>query len=130
MAKRRVLVIDDDAHVCEGIRQMAERQGCDVVAVTRARDFRAALDSFRPDVIMIDVVMPDTDGVELLKYLSAHGCTARVVMMTGYSPGYLSKAVDLGHGLGLPWVAGLMKPLGLGELRKVLAPMARSATPA
>lgn len=130
MAKRRLLVIDDDAHVCDGIRQMAEHQGCEVKAVTRAPDFRTALDSFRPDVIMIDVVMPDTDGVELLKYLSSQHCTARIVMMTGYSPGYLSKAVDLGHGLGLPWVTGLLKPLGLAELRKVLTPMARSATPA
>ena len=129
MKERRLLVIDDEPDICESIRRIAESQDFEVVTTLKAAAFDSAYDRFQPDVIMIDIVMPEVDGVELLKWLAERRCTARIVMMTGYSRSYLSKAIDLGHGLGLPSVSGMQKPLSMEDLRSALALPAAAPQP-
>lgn len=120
MEERRLLVIDDEPDICESIRRIAENQDFEVVTTLKADAFDSAYDRFQPNIIIIDIVMPEVDGVELLKWLAERRCTARIVMMTGYSQSYLSKAIDLGHGLGLPSVSSMQKPLSLEDLRTAL----------
>lgn len=125
--KLRLLVIDDERDVCESIRKVAEMQGYQVYATDRPRDFRTAYESFQPDIVMVDIVMPDVDGVEILKQLADQRARAHVVMMTGYSNGYLARAVDLGRGLGLPSVTGVHKPLSVQAVREALDRLGRRA---
>lgn len=117
----RLLVIDDQAEVCDSIQVLAQRHGFEVVTAQRPREFHIAVETFAPNVIMIDIVMPEMDGVEILKQLAARGCDARIIMMTGYNDSYLHKAVDLGHGLGLASVSSLHKPFGADTLYAALA---------
>ena len=121
MDNTRLLVIDDDTTVLDAIRRMAERLGYDVKTVDSARDFMATLETFRPNYLMIDVVMPETDGVELLKLLAKRGSDARIIMMTGYRQSYLAKAIEMGRGLGLSAIAGVIKPLGFGDVKRALS---------
>ncbi len=114
------MVVDDEWEVCESVRQIAQRFGYEVCVTSRSRDFQAAYDSFQPDIVMLDIVMPDMDGVEILKQLAARDSRSRVIMMTGYSDGYLAKAVELGRGLGLASISGVQKPLTVSQLKRVL----------
>jgi response regulator of citrate/malate metabolism len=68
----------------------------------------------------MDIVMPEADSIELLRYLAERGCRSRVVVMSGHNESYLRNAQSIGEGLGLGDVAGLVKPLRVETLRSAL----------
>ena len=116
----RVLVVDDELKVLETVRLMAESDGYVVETASTAREFLLACKSFAPDIMLIDIVMPEIDGIELLRHLSQTGCTSRIVLISGYARGHLDRARELGLGLGLNCAANLTKPLSRSEFRAAL----------
>ncbi len=121
MAEHRLLVIDDERDIGEFIRTVATEMGFDVKVTASADEFQKAYKSFNPTHIMLDIVMPDIDGIELLRYLAANGCQAKVLVMSGYSEKYLDSAQKLSHAYGLRNIDRLTKPIRLAKLREVLA---------
>ena len=80
-ANRLVLVVDDEPRMAKFIRMDLELEG---YRVEEARDGQEALDKARellPDVVLLDVMMPDTDGFETLGYLR-QASTVPVIMLT------------------------------------------------
>ena len=79
----RVLLIDDHTLVRRGLEQLLQSRGVDIAAsvnsgqegVVRARDLK-------PDIILLDMKMPDMNGTETLKQLRAAGVTAPILMLT------------------------------------------------
>lgn len=120
MAKR-LLVVDDEADIGEFIRVVAEGLGFDVVVTTSACDFLDSYDEQKPSLICVDVVMPEMDGLELLKTLNERKCTAPILVISGYNKLYLQSAENLGEAFGLPSVKSMTKPLELAALRSALS---------
>jgi CheY-like chemotaxis protein len=118
---QRLLLIDDEPLFCHFARQVAEREGYAVKVTTRAAEFKRAVREFQPTVIMMDMVMPDAEGIELLQYLASLNCRARILVISGYNPDYprLAKAIAGSHGL--TTVQALTKPIGAKDLRAALA---------
>ena len=82
----RVLVVDDEAAVASVIKRALEHAGYDVDCCDRGL---RALECYRPDthdLVLLDVVMPDLDGVEVLERLRLGHSEARVIIMTGHAP--------------------------------------------
>jgi two-component system, NarL family, response regulator LiaR len=82
----RVLLADDHAVVRQGLRTFLDLQD-DIEVVAEAGDGEAALDAAirtRPDVILLDLVMPKLDGVGTLKRLRESGTRARVIVLTSF----------------------------------------------
>jgi DNA-binding NarL/FixJ family response regulator len=82
----RVLLVDDQALVRSGFRLILETRD-DLDVVGEAADGREAVDlarRLRPDVILMDVRMPDVDGVEATRRLAAIGSPARVLILTTF----------------------------------------------
>jgi DNA-binding NarL/FixJ family response regulator len=76
-----VLIVDDHAAFRALARQLLEADGYDVIG--EARDGQAGLDaadSLRPDIVLLDVRLPDMDGFQVACHLAACGCTAAVVV--------------------------------------------------
>src|SRR5690606_6963486 len=67
-------------------------------------------------LIMLDLVLPETDGIELLRHLRRHECRAPIVLMSGFDKRVLSSAEQLAHELGLRVLGRLLKPFRLNEL--------------
>ena len=65
MAAKRLLVIDDDSQIVEFVRMVAEKQGFEVAATSDPDEFMRTYGAFDPNVILLDVVMPGKDGIEL-----------------------------------------------------------------
>ncbi|WP_131112106.1 sigma-54-dependent transcriptional regulator [Sulfuricystis thermophila] len=82
----QILVIDDEVGIRELLREILTDEGFDVVTAENATAARACRDSHRPDLVLLDIWMPDTDGVTLLKEWAAAGkLNMPVVMMSGHA---------------------------------------------
>jgi DNA-binding NtrC family response regulator len=90
--KARVLAIDDEATMVEWLKTLLEQEGYEVrtaLAGTRAEElFR----TWRPDVVVTDLVLPDIDGLELLKRFKQVAEEAEVIVLTGH--GSVPRAVE------------------------------------
>lgn len=86
MSKFTVLVVDDHAAVREGLRRSLEAHGvCVVGEAGNGADALAAVAQLAPDVVLLDVSLPDLDGVEVARRLGAQSPATRVVMLTMYT---------------------------------------------
>jgi DNA-binding response OmpR family regulator len=117
---RRLLSIDDDPGMLSLIRRVASDLGFDVDVVTHASFFMAAYVQKKPDVITLDLIMPDVDGIELIRWLGDVGCTARVILMSGAAYHYAKMAQRLGADGSKLNISRLNKPCGVPELRAAL----------
>ncbi len=77
--------------------------------------------AFRPTTIILDMIMPGMDGNELVLWLAKQKCTARLIIITGYTPDYAENAKVLAQYKGIGTVTTLQKPVEVTELRAVLA---------
>jgi PAS domain S-box-containing protein len=100
MADRyRVLVVDDDPSTRLMVREVLEPAGFIVEEAEGGRNGLLLVESFRPDLILLDIVMPDMDGFETLRLLreTEHGGSCPVVMITGLQdPGAVETAYESG----------------------------------
>ncbi|MBU0944859.1 MAG: sigma-54 dependent transcriptional regulator [Proteobacteria bacterium] len=82
---KRLLIVDDELDLLILLRKvLAKNCGCEVSIVQSGLEAITVLDSWRPDVILTDIVMPDMDGLQLLEKVSVVDGTISVVVMTAY----------------------------------------------
>lgn len=79
----RILVVDDEASLRRVIRRCLEREGYEVDEAPDAEALARALIVRRPDLILLDVHMPGTNGTEALRDVAALAPHAAVIMITG-----------------------------------------------
>src|SRR3982751_6734276 len=89
----QILVVDDEVGIRELLSEILADEGHEVVLAESAGHARRARERGRPDLVLLDIWMPDTDGITLLKEWAASGqLTMPVVMMSG--PGTIETAVE------------------------------------
>src|SRR5262245_30283770 len=96
--KTNLLVADDHAVVREGVATILK--GSDIQVVAEAETGNQAIEQamkLKPDVVLLDVRMPDTEGLEALERITDRSPRTKVVMFTGHdNPTYIARAVALG----------------------------------
>jgi len=108
----KILVVDDEVGIRELLSEILKDEGHDVVLAGNAVEARTARQAGRPDLVLLDIWMPDTDGVTLLKEWAANGqLTMPVVMMSGH--GTIDTAVEA---IRFGAVDFLEKPIALQKL--------------
>lgn len=112
----RLLIIDDEEDICDLIAEIGERNGFDAHTTTNAENVAKILTDFPPDLIMMDLMMPGTDGVELLRVLSDKARNAQLCLISGSDSRVLNSARRLGSAHGLNVIAALEKPLTIKVL--------------
>jgi two-component system NtrC family response regulator len=85
MAPIQVLIIDDEADVCSFFRRLLTKKGYEVTTANNEPEALAALAGTRFSVAMVDLKLPDTDGLTLLQAIKARQPACEVIIMTGYS---------------------------------------------
>jgi len=79
---QRVLVVDDDPTVSDVVRRYLERAGLAVTLAADGPDGLRAFDAERPDLVVLDLMLPGLDGLEVCRQLRARAAEVPVVMLT------------------------------------------------
>lgn len=126
-----ILVVDDELGIRALLSEILTDEGHTVELAENAAQARTLRDSLSPDLVLLDIWMPDVDGITLLKEWSANAClTMPVIMMSGH--GTIDTAVEATkHGA----MAFLEKPITLQKLLRAVEqglakPSARAPQPA
>lgn len=116
----RMLVVDDDAKMCDLVDSVADDLDFETAKSTTFKAFKNLCHEFCPDLIVMDLSMPEGDGIELLRFLSAEHSKAMIVLISGVDPKILNTARTLGEEQGLNMVGVLSKPFRVEGLEALL----------
>lgn len=114
-AGKRVLVVDDNLEFADIVVTAAERSGFSVRAAGNGLEAIRLCAEFSPDTIILDIVMPEMDGMEFIEWLAANDYPAHVIVISGYSR-YTDLAEKLASAKGLRLIAVLPKPMRIPDL--------------
>jgi DNA-binding NtrC family response regulator len=81
-SKGKVFLLDDEDLIVSVLSKALKREGYEVYAETETEDVIDKIKSWDPDVILLDIRMPDRNGMDILKELKGDGINAQVVMLT------------------------------------------------
>src|SRR5690349_9507191 len=110
-----ILIVDDEPTLVKNVSAFLARHGYDTAVATSGEEALGQLDTFKPDIVLLDFHLPGIDGVETLKRIVAQRPETRVIMITGHSN--VRVAVDAMKAGAFDYI---VKPLVLGELRLLL----------
>ena len=117
MAAKHILVVDDEIGIRELLRDILQDEGYRVQLAENAAAARAARLQERPDMVLLDIWMPDCDGITLLKeWVNSSLLTMPVVMMSGH--GTIDTAVEATR---IGAFDFLEKPIALQKLLKTVS---------
>jgi len=112
----RILVIDDDRAVVRLLVARRGEEGYTVLSALTSEEGLKLVTSFHPDLVLLDVSLPDVSGLEVLKRIRASNPPVAVVMVTGNTdPQRAREALELGA------VAYVDKPFDYAYLKRVVA---------
>jgi DNA-binding NtrC family response regulator len=111
----RILVVDDEDAARYGIRRALESEQVEILEADTAEAARAAVQTYRPELMLADINMPGEDGISLLKSLSPHQSRPLAVMITAY--GTAKVAVEAMKAGAYDYIT---KPFEIEELRMVV----------
>jgi CheY-like chemotaxis protein len=119
---KKLLVIDDEKSITKIIDKIATELGFEVRALNDAAEAFEVFTAFQPDILMLDLMMPDVDGIDVLNQVLAAGTGATLIVMSGYGKSYLQlgKAVAVFHEH--PNITTLAKPFRRTDIIELLAP--------
>lgn len=117
---RRLLILDDDEDVGRTIGAIAESTGFTAISTTDPAVFFRTLAEWAPSHVVVDLVMPELDGIEVIRRLGAQQCRASIIITSGVGGRILDAAqrAAAAHGLAVAGVAP--KPFRSETLRGLL----------
>ena len=119
-----MLVVDDRKDVATTLAALCRAIGFRAEAASDGEPMRVLLERFRPDCLIVDIMMPDEDGYEALKEIAAFDPRIAVLLVTGYGDTWLRMGVTLGRAQGLQLVQAAAKPVRADDIRSFLAAVA------
>ncbi|MCD4693070.1 MAG: response regulator [Calditrichales bacterium] len=113
--KKRIFVIEDDESTAELIRFYFEEEGYEVQTCLTGRNFKQLVYDFKPHLITLDILLPDADGLDILKDLlkDESTCNIPVILIS-------VKESERKKGLSLGAVSFISKPLDQNSLKQIV----------
>ena len=121
MSDERILIIDDDVATGVLFSRIAEMAGYEVRAVNTAEEAKEAVLAWTPTTIILDMVMPDMDGIEMVGWLVDNDYGGRILFVSGFADAYLEAAATMARAKGISDVTVLKKPVAVADLRSALS---------
>jgi CheY-like chemotaxis protein len=119
MAKK-VLVIDDEPGITKVIEMIARQLGLNARSHNCSSQATAIFLAFKPDILVLDMIMPEKDGIDVLNDILLTGIPVKVVLTSGYGESFLRLATGVARFHGKPDVSILRKPFRREDLTRLL----------
>src|ERR1051326_2685748 len=119
----RVLIVDDEEPVTRGLQLSLEADGVTVQTVATGAEVLPTIAAFRPDVVVLDLSLPDADGRDVYRRIAAE-CAVAVI----FSSGHASES-DIANLVAPPRTAFLLKPYATDELLETMHRLLGAAEP-
>src|SRR5690348_7789408 len=107
----RVLVVDDEPDITELVAMALRYEGFTVKTTATGRGALTAVSQFSPSLVILDVMLPDIDGLEVLKRLNSAGTKVPIIFLTAKDA-----TEDKVHGLTIGGDDYVTKPFSIEEL--------------
>lgn len=101
----KLLIVDDDTNIQRLYKEELEEEGYDVVIASTGKDALSLFEQENPDIVTLDILMPDIDGISLLRKMKEQRPSIPIIMSTAYdyrddfavwaSEAYIVKSSDL-----------------------------------
>ncbi|WP_170235754.1 GGDEF/EAL domain-containing response regulator [Colwellia demingiae] len=115
----RVFIVDDDRLTCNLLKTIIEPIFNLVEVFQHPREF-LTLALYPEDIILLDLMMPEMDGVEVIRHLAQQNCPASLMLISGYDSGVLHSAETLALSCGLNVTKTFTKPINTEVLTSFL----------
>lgn len=117
----KLYVVDDDQGFLQLVAEVAGPIGFETVVVAGPAAFKPLYGGEPDAVIMLDMIMPEMDGIELVNWLGQRGAAGALILVSGYADQYTLVASALAEAKGLKVTDRLAKPIRVARLRQALA---------
>jgi two-component system chemotaxis response regulator CheY len=118
---KRLLALDDNPDSAELIARVGTKCGYDSRSISDTRQLADLLQTWKPDVISLDLCMPEEDGIVVLSTLEQAGFAGDVLIISGQDSWLRKSASRLATARGLRVSADFSKPLDLAAFRSLLS---------
>jgi DNA-binding response OmpR family regulator len=108
--KAKILIVDDEPEIVEILADLLEQKGYDIAKAYSQAEARIQIKEFNPSLILLDIKLPDGDGVTFLKEIKGNSAEIDVIMITGMADrdialqalsngaaDYITKPIDLNY---------------------------------
>jgi two-component system response regulator MtrA len=112
----KLLMIDDQASITKVVGLVASRIGLDVKIVNDPYQALDAFVAYQPDIMILDMIMPEKDGVDVLNEILLTGIPTRIILTSGFSESYLRLAEGVARFHDTNTIHVLRKPFRRDEL--------------
>jgi DNA-binding NtrC family response regulator len=123
MAKK-LLVVDDQSGITKVVEMIARQLGLNARSLNNSAQATETFIAFKPDILMLDMIMPEKDGIDVLNEVLLTGLPVKVVLTSGFSDSYLRLAEGVAKFHENPNVSVLRKPFRREELIDLLTRLA------
>ena len=116
-----VYILDDEPQLVELLSKIIELTGLKPLGYTRASQFFEQVSTFeQASILVLDLNMPEIDGIEVMRRLSSMDSSPALILMSGHDASVLHSAEKLGHAHNLEIIASLNKPILLDDFKKII----------
>jgi CheY-like chemotaxis protein len=128
VTKSRLLAVDDNSDSAELIARVAAKCGYDSRSMTDTSALVQVLAEWSPQVLTLDLCMPEEDGISVLSLLTRSGFSGHLLIISGQDDWFRKTARRLASARGLNVADDLCKPVDLKVLRELLIELAQGGT--
>jgi DNA-binding response OmpR family regulator len=113
--KAKILIVDDERDLVDAYVRLLERAGHQCVGAFDAREALELIDSDTPDLVLTDLSLPDSSGLEVIRHARTKSALMPIIVMSGANTrGMNEAALEAGANL------CLLKPVSIAELKRVI----------
>jgi DNA-binding NtrC family response regulator len=111
----KILIVDDERDLVDAYVRLLERAGHKCIAAFDANEAIQLIDAEAPDLVITDLSLPDTSGIEIIHHIRAKSQTLPIIVMSGHNTPELNEAA---HAAGAN--ISLLKPVSIIALQRVI----------